>query len=400
MEELRSNVTQITGAVNALLEKINILERKVSHLDALNEAAASTSNRVNAVDEEVTQAPTTLDDIKEISRLPDCVKELQIFDGNPVQYVSWVHSVESILSDFSVVRDKPLYRAILQHIRQKVRGAADSALISYNIFDSNWSKIKECLSLHYADKRDIRTLEHQLHRLNQRGMKVDEFYAKVNHQFSLILNKIKTESYSEETVRVLIETYRNRALDVFIRGLSGDMSRMLLIQRPKTLPEAYSACLEMQNVDFRNSSIHNPSSNNRVSIPINSLPNTTSHQTKNKPPQLPPKPHWRSQDHRQQNSADHRYLQKGNQNSMSYLPVEKMEVDPSIQTKNVNYMNRPNPFKRSNGSENYSRKQQRLYHTLSEKKEEQDVVEEGNLESPNEQNSEDFLESGHQAYHI
>lgn len=292
MEELRSNVTQITGAVNALLEKINILERKVSHLDALNEAAASTSNRVNAVDEEVTQAPTTLDDIKEISRLPDCVKELQIFDGNPVQYVSWVHSVESILSDFSVVRDKPLYRAILQHIRQKVRGAADSALISYNIFDSNWSKIKECLSLHYADKRDIRTLEHQLHRLNQRGMKVDEFYAKVNHQFSLILNKIKTESYSEETVRVLIETYRNRALDVFIRGLSGDMSRMLLIQRPKTLPEAYSACLEMQNVDFRNSSIHNPSSNNRVSIPINSLPNTTSHQTKNKPPQLPPKPHW------------------------------------------------------------------------------------------------------------
>lgn len=124
MEELRSNVTQITGAVNALLEKINILERKVSHLDALNEAAASTSNRVNAVDEEVTQAPTTLDDIKEISRLPDCVKELQIFDGNPVQYVSWVHSVESILSDFSVVRDKPLYRAILQHIRQKVRGAA------------------------------------------------------------------------------------------------------------------------------------------------------------------------------------------------------------------------------------------------------------------------------------
>lgn len=224
MEELRSNVTQITGAVNALLEKINILERKVSHLDALNEAAASTSNRVNAVDEEVTQAPTTLDDIKEISRLPDCVKELQIFDGNPVQYVSWVHSVESILSDFSVVRDKPLYRAILQHIRQKVRGAADSALISYNIFDSNWSKIKECLSLHYADKRDIRTLEHQLHRLNQRGMKVDEFYAKVNHQFSLILNKIKTESYSEETVRVLIETYRNRALDVFIRGLSGDMS--------------------------------------------------------------------------------------------------------------------------------------------------------------------------------
>lgn len=162
--------------------------------------------------------------------------------------MSWVHSVEVILSDFDKVKGKPIYRAILQHVRQKVRGAADSALISYNIFDSNWLKIKECLSLHYADKRDIRTIEHQLHQLHQKGSRVDEFYARVNHQFSLIINKIKTESYTDETIKVLVETYRNRALDVFIRGLNGDLSRMLLIQRPRTLPEAYSACLEIQNV--------------------------------------------------------------------------------------------------------------------------------------------------------
>lgn len=49
-----------------------------------------------------------------------------------------------------------------------------------------------------------------------------------------------------------------RVLDVFIRGLNGDMSRMLLIQRPRTLPETYSACLEIQNVDFRNNSFTFP----------------------------------------------------------------------------------------------------------------------------------------------
>lgn len=292
MEDLRATVTNLTGAVNALLDKMNTIERRVSRLDSISSRmfTPTANDQTEPSEEMVAQAPKTEADIRDISRLPDCVKELQIFDGNPVHYVSWVHSVEVILSDFEVVRGKPLYRAILQHIRQKVRGAADSALISYNIFDSNWSKIKECLSLHYADKRDIRTLEHQLHQLQQKRMRIDELYAKVNYQFSLIINKIKTESYTDETVRVLVETYRNRALDVFIRGLNGEMSRLMLIQRPKTLPEAYSACLEIQNVGFRNFLILSSAASNRVVVPINNLPSTPYSPNRNKPPQLPPKP--------------------------------------------------------------------------------------------------------------
>uniref|UniRef100_W8C819 Retrovirus-related Gag polyprotein from transposon opus n=1 Tax=Ceratitis capitata TaxID=7213 RepID=W8C819_CERCA len=198
MEDLRSTVTNLTGAVNAILEKMNSLERRVVRLDTIS-AAVTMSPGARSGDtantEEVPfQAPANEADLKDISHLPDCVKELRVFDGNPVEYVSWIHSVETILSDFKVVQGKPLYRAILQHVRQKVRGAADAALVSYNIFDNSWSKIKECLSLHYADKRDIRTLEHQLHQLQQKGSKIDEFYAAVNHQFSLIINKIKTES--------------------------------------------------------------------------------------------------------------------------------------------------------------------------------------------------------------
>lgn len=396
MEDLRVTVTNLTGAVNALLEKMNSLERRVSNLDAVNSrmTTSAANSRTETVEEVVAQAPITEADIRDISRLPDCVKELQIFDGNPVQYVSWVHSVEVILSDFEIVKGKPLYRAILQHIRQKVRGAADSALISYNIFDSNWLKIKECLSLHYADKRDIRTLEHQLHQLHQRGSRVDEFYARVNHQFSLIINKIKTESYTDETVRVLVETYRNRALDVFIRGLNGDLSRMLLIQRPRTLPEAYSACLEIQNVDFRNSSIHPSNANNRVSVPTNNLPSTSHFQNRNKPPQSPAKPAWRPQEHRSQYSRnDNPSGRNENQNSTSRPPVEKMEVDPSVQTRNANYINRPNPFKRGAKSENLPRKQQKVFHTVPE------VIEEQEQEPGNEEKPEDFLDSGHLAYH-
>lgn len=69
------------------------------------------------------------------------------------------------------------------------QGCGYSALISYNMIDSNWFFIKECLSLHYAYKRDIRTLVHQLY-LNQKGMKIYKFYTKVNHQFPLSLTRL------------------------------------------------------------------------------------------------------------------------------------------------------------------------------------------------------------------
>lgn len=248
LEAIQDTVKQLTGAVNAQIELIKKIDQRLLILEQRNVTVIPDSSSLSV--------PRNEQDLKDISKLPDCVKELQVFDGDPVQYISWVHSVESILSDYDIVRTKPIYRAILQSIRHKIRGRADSALISYNIFDNDWPSIKKCLSLHYADKRDLRTLEYQLGNLVQRNATIDQFYANVNHQFSLIVNKIKTEDYAPETISVLIETYRNRALDVFIRGLNGDLSKMLMIQRPSTLPEAYSSCLEIQNLNYRNFPVH------------------------------------------------------------------------------------------------------------------------------------------------
>jgi hypothetical protein len=48
-----------------------------------------------------------------------------------------VHSVETILNDYEIIKHKPIYRTILQAIRQKIRGAADTALMSYNIYNED-----------------------------------------------------------------------------------------------------------------------------------------------------------------------------------------------------------------------------------------------------------------------
>lgn len=299
--------------------------------------------------------------------MPDCVKELQVFDGNPVQYTSWIHNVDSILKDYEIVRSKPIYRAILQAIRQKIRGKADSALISYNIFDDDWSAIKKCLSLHYADKRDIATLEHQLNQITQRNMSIDEFYANVNHQFSLIINKIKTEDYTQETIKVLIETYRNRALDIFIRGLNGDLSRMLIIQKPQTLPEAYSSCLQIQNSNFRNLRLHKRDFSYTVTSPINQI------STSNLEPARP-HPKSISIPIQQRNKGYHIQHQQNRyqpQRPTQPKPPVPMEIDRSIQSRQVDYMNRltnNHPMKRFNTSDDIGQKHQRIYNLETQEK--------------------------------
>lgn len=161
MDSLTQKITELTGMVNLLMQQIKANESRIKELE--RPLGLTTSDQV----EEPLRGPSMEDDLRDIGRLPDSVKELQTFEGEPSQYVSWVHAVEGILRDYAIVRNKPIYRAILKSIRGKVRGRADTALISYNIFDDDWPSIKRCLSLHYADKRDVRTLEHQLGQLSR-----------------------------------------------------------------------------------------------------------------------------------------------------------------------------------------------------------------------------------------
>ncbi|KAM8718869.1 hypothetical protein ACLKA7_001561 [Drosophila subpalustris] len=76
-------------------------------------------------------------------------------------------------------------------------------------------------------------------------------WAAVNNHFSLILGNLKNGEQSPEVTSALVESYRNRALDVFIRGLNDEISKLLVIRKPKTLPEAYAICLDIQNVTSR-----------------------------------------------------------------------------------------------------------------------------------------------------
>lgn len=332
-------------------------------------------NSDNSLDNDQTIDNTDIN-LNEMDRIPDVVKSLREFSGNPAEYGSWKKSVDRILKIYENLKGKPKYYGILSVIRNKITGSADTALESYNT-PLNWDKISKCLALHYADKRDLGTLEYQMTTLIQKNNSIPEFYKEVYYHLSLILNKLSSVEMGQESLNVMTQAYRDKALDTFIRGLKGDLPRLLSMREPIDLPEALHLCLKLENVHYRVQHSHgNIRSSN---IPLPSLhtpwrPHTQNRSTHPPPrtnfypqllhnPQAPPRfnrPQFSNQhsnqfsnQHSNQFSNQHsnqfsnppRLRSQYNDNNFSNsLPKpEPMEVDHSIRSRQANYQNRPKP---------------------------------------------------------
>lgn len=152
--------------------------------------------------------------------------------------------MERILKIYEPIRGTPKYFGILNVVRNKITGDADIALESYNT-PLNWECIIKCLTTHYADKRDLGTLEYQMSSMIQGNNSVQEYYKQIYAHLSLILNKIACMEESEASIHLLTRTYRNKALDTFVRGLRGDLPRLLGMREPKDLQEALHLCQKL-----------------------------------------------------------------------------------------------------------------------------------------------------------
>lgn len=106
----------------------------------------------------------------------------------------------------------------LGRLGNKIVGSADAVLESYNT-PLNWDCISKCLTLPYADKKDLTTLEYQMTTLFQRNRWVQEFYQEVCAHLLLIMNKLSCLNANRKAKDLLTQTYRNKALDTFIRRL-------------------------------------------------------------------------------------------------------------------------------------------------------------------------------------
>lgn len=351
-------------------------------------------------------------DLTDMDKIPDIVKSLRDFSGQPGQFSSWKKSVDRILRVYESLKGTPKYYGILNVIRNKITGDADIALESYNT-PLDWEKIAKCLTLHYADKRDLGTLEYQMTTLVQKGDTIPEFYQAVYHHLSLILNKLSSMEMSQESLDIMTRSYRDKALDTFIRGLKGDLPRLLSIREPVDLPQALHLCLKLQNVDYRIQHSHGnirgmqhqkapPIPPKLNQFPINKPRINFYPQLLNNPQRTTTKPEFQRQNQNSyqpqrpfpefqrqnqnfyQSQRSFPEFQRQNQNfyqsqrpfvgnndsnpSRSLSRPEPMEIDNSMQSRRIDYKNRPQgeqpPNKRppSQQIQNFG-KFQRVFHT-------------------------------------
>lgn len=321
-------------------------------------------------------------------KIPDVVKCIRDFSGQPGQFGSWKKSVDRVLQCYESIINTPKYYCIINAIRNKIIGEADIILESYNT-PLIWSEICKCLVNHYADKRDLRTLEYQMGALNQGNKSVVEFYQQVYGHLSLLLEKISCMTSSRESICLFTSSYREKALDTFIRGLKGNLPTLLAISAPEDLPQALQLCLKLENQNSRSEQLNVPKTkpnNNDNYKRINHYDNRQK-MWQNAPiqnqalfyPQNVPLRHSLYPNNNGYSSRPSFYRNNNNQGQYVYTPPprpsapkppprpEPMDVDTSMRSRNINYMNHPHANDRFVGRRppppmNDPNKRQRNFH--------------------------------------
>lgn len=285
-------------------------------------------------------------------KIPDLIKDLPIFNGDPRELNSWISDVDSLVKLYQTTINHPVemqnkFHMICKFIRRKIRGEANDSLVASNV-NINWSLIKRTLVTYYGEKRDLETLDFQLMSVQQRGSTLETYYDEVNRLMSLIANQIKTDDRFRhpEASKAMIDTYNRKAVDSFIRGLDGDVYKFIRNYEPTSLASAYSYCISFQNIECRKM-LNKPRQISQPTAPRNLIP-----QISNKPP-LPPKPFFNrnvqpAQRYFVPQPKHFNYRNTNNipnvppRNPFRQPPPEPMDVDPSIRSRQVNYGNRPN----------------------------------------------------------
>lgn len=278
-------------------------------------------------------------------KIPSIVRDLPDFDGDARALSNWILDVEDCLELYEDFRERFEYHLVLKTIRRKIKNEANDILISNNT-PNDWSQIKEVLRLYYADKRDLMTLDNQMKDMTrQNNETIETYYSRVREMITLISSAITTDESWRGHEAAIIKLYNMKALDTFIRGLGDPLSLFVKNFKPKSLAAAYHYCIDFMNLKTRNAAfkpqLPQPIPAPRGGIPIPPRPPMP------KPPLARHNPVYRHPHHV---PPPRNFFQPQPPNAFApnrtFYPQqprpEPMDVDRSIQSRRVDYGNRPN----------------------------------------------------------
>lgn len=173
----------------------------------------------------------------------DVVKGIAEFSGDMDRYSSWRRAASDAYEQFSVFAGSVKHYQAVNIIRNKVVGAADGILTSFNT-PLNFKAIIARLDFSYGDRTPLHVLEQQMSLLRQGDLSVRAYYEVVEKKLAKITNKA-VMSFDPTVAVTINDKYRQDALRVFISGLKKSMSETLFSCRVTDLPSALALAEEI-----------------------------------------------------------------------------------------------------------------------------------------------------------
>ena len=200
-----------------------------------------------------TRPVTTANDIFTNLRIPDAIKELPKFDGNPRLLYDFISNVEEIFKALGQIspeiENSPYLKLLVRAVRNKIVGPANEVLDMYGT-PVNWTEIKKNLILHYSDKRNECSLIKDLHHLKQNSKTVEQFYSEVIEILATLNNYVQIHEIDQNIVQSKKGLYEKMCLGVFLTGLKEPLGSTIRAMKPENLAVAFSNCVEEQNISY------------------------------------------------------------------------------------------------------------------------------------------------------
>ena len=172
-------------------------------------------------------------------KIPDVVQEINKFDGEPLDLLSWIDYVDYVFDMFSKFKDTYEYQVILKSMRWKIVGEANLYLFHKGTTLS-WKCIKEDLKEHFMERFDLMTFTFKLNRLQRKNDSIDQFHMKIIHLLRMIETCIRFDPEYKGHEDVVIKLHIKMGLEVFMRGFGSPLCFLLRAHKPKDLMDAYS----------------------------------------------------------------------------------------------------------------------------------------------------------------
>lgn len=221
------------------------------------------------------------------TRVPEAIRDLPHFDGNPKQLRGFINRVDTAIKYIPNDAESTLNFVVLNAIRSKITDQASEYLDEQNT-PLDWTEIKTDLVSRFADKRDEIVLIQDLNRLKQNGDTVENFHFRIKEIKNKLNNLAEDNEQNQEVLNSKIMFYEKLCLNAFLGGLRGPLGGNVYCMQPQTLEEAHKHCSELQKIyntrndfDYRNNNRNSYYNNNYSNNNYNNQNLSNKHNNRN-----------------------------------------------------------------------------------------------------------------------